>query len=385
MPSINGKPDASVVAALRRGLLRWYREHHRRLPWRSTPAPAPAPGSGGNRTGKNRADPYHVLVSEAMLQQTQVATVVGYFARFVAALPTVRALAEADEQAVLRLWQGLGYYRRARHLHAAARAIVTEHGGAVPDTVAGLLQLPGVGRYTAGAVASIAFARRAAVLDGNVTRVLTRLFAIDQPVDRPHVKAMLWKLAERLVPPTHPGDFNQALMELGAVICTPRRPACLSCPVSRWCRANQSGQVQRYPVSAARRAPRPVGHHVVAIEKGGAFLFEQRPPEGLWSNLWQMPTAEDLAADASGRTVGRWVARRFGIALRGLRNTGAFTHPTTHRRITFTLWRGSVASGRLKRGAGVWRRQDRIDDLPLSNPQRRAIAELRGTEASRVG
>ena len=198
-------PDAGPRAArVRRRLLAWYDKNQRPMPWRALKGRTP--------------NPYHVLVSEAMLQQTQVVTVVPYFQRFVGAMPTVCDLASAKEQEVLRLWQGLGYYRRARNLHAAARVIVRDHGGQVPDTVEALLNLPGIGRYTAGAIASIAYGRAAPILDGNVARVFARLFLIEQPVDAPETRKTLWRLAEELVPPKRPGDFNQAVMELGALV-----------------------------------------------------------------------------------------------------------------------------------------------------------------------
>ncbi|MEZ6191711.1 MAG: A/G-specific adenine glycosylase [Phycisphaerales bacterium] len=212
-------PDADPrVGKVRQRLLKWYDAHRRHLPWRADKSETP--------------NPYHVLVSEAMLQQTQVATVIPYFNRFIEALPTVDDLAAADEQAVLRLWQGLGYYRRARNLHAAAKAIQQEHGGKVPDTIEALLKLPGVGRYTAGAIASIAYGRPAPILDGNVARVLARLFLIEQPVDAPKTRNTLWQLAEQLVPDKRAGDFNQAVMELGALVCTKVNPSCEACPLS---------------------------------------------------------------------------------------------------------------------------------------------------------
>ncbi|MEX0744483.1 MAG: A/G-specific adenine glycosylase, partial [Phycisphaeraceae bacterium] len=268
---------------LRRALRRWYVANHRALPWRTPPNGGAVP-----------PDPYHVLVSEAMLQQTQVATVVAYFERFIAAFPTVEALATADEQQVLRHWQGLGYYRRARHLHAAARRIAADHAGRVPDTVDALLALPGVGRYTAGAVASIAFDRRAPILDGNVARVLARWFAVDELIDQPAGRATLWRLAERVLPQRSVGDFNQALMELGALVCTPSAPKCDTCPVASLCDAKRAERVAELPRRSPRKVPRAVRHVVAAVERDGRYLFEQRPGDGLWSNMWQLPTHESL-------------------------------------------------------------------------------------------
>jgi A/G-specific adenine glycosylase len=343
---------------LRRKLLAWYRRARRDMPWRSDPP-----------------NPYHVLVSEAMLQQTQVATVIDYFNRFVDRLPTIAALADADEQLVLRLWQGLGYYRRARHLHSAARRIVTQHAGRIPTTAAELLQLPGVGRYTAAAVASIAFKQPVAVLDGNVARVLARWFAIDRSIDDAPVKAELWSLAESLVPQhprASPGDYNQAVMELGALVCTPRQPQCLACPVASLCRAHALGRADDLPVRHTRRKPVAVTHHVIALRRGRKLLFEQRPPDGLWSNMWQLPTAEavpevDLPA---------WLAARVGLTPPKLQRIATFTHQTTHRTIDFVLWSAPAPGGRGRPTVGTWRTPSDIDDLPLPNPQHKALSLL---------
>jgi A/G-specific adenine glycosylase len=357
MPRI-APPSTATIAALRRDLLRWYRAHCRDLPWR-----------------RDEPIAYHVLVSEAMLQQTQVATVVDYFHRFIAALPTVRSLAAADEQVVLRLWQGLGYYRRARHLHAAAKAIVSEHAGVVPREVDALLALPGVGRYTAGAIASIAYGVPVPILDGNVARVLARWFAIEASIDDNAVRSELWSLAAAMVPRDDAGDFNQAMMELGALVCVPRGPVCLTCAVRDHCRAAAEGLAEKLPIRNLRRAPKAVQHQVIAVERGGKWLFEQRPDKGLWSAMWQMPTVEN-AATVDEISLLAWLHERFGLDCDALVRVERFTHQTTHRTIDFNVWRTRVAGGRLKRGSGVWRGLDALDDLPLPNPQRRAVKVL---------
>jgi A/G-specific adenine glycosylase len=346
------------VRGLRRGLLRWYRTHHRKLPWRPTPG--------------QRPDPYHTLVSEAMLQQTQVATVIPYFERFIAAFPTLADLADADEQAVLTRWQGLGYYRRARNLHAAARLCVKEHDGRVPASLDALLDLPGVGRYTAGAVASIAFGRRAPILDGNVARVLARWVALDQPIDQPAIRRRLWSLAQTLVPPRNPGDFNQAMMELGATLCTPREPRCMACPVRQHCRAFAEGRTAELPITTPRKAPQTVTHRVLAIRRGRRFLFEQRPDHGLWSAMWQCPTLEK----PENPSLAAWAHQRFGLTITEPQTLDAFTHQTTHRTIRFLVHRAQVTAGRLRPGAGQWRHLHDLDDLPLPNPQRQVVTLL---------
>jgi len=357
--------------ALRKKLLAWYRRHRRDLPWREM-------------NGRS-VHPYHVLLSEAMLQQTQVTTVVPYFHRFIEAFPAVNDLAEADEQRVLTLWQGLGYYRRARNLHAAAKMIVRDFAGEVPKSVEDLLKLPGVGQYTAGAIASIAHGTRAAVVDGNVERVFARLMLIEDPINAPATKKKVWAIAEDLVPKSSPGDYNQALMELGAMICTPKLPKCFVCPVREQCRAVQETNPEALPIKLAKKKPKDVTHAVIAAERNGKYLFEQRPSEGLWSNMWQLPTFEmPVEKRESGRRVNTllidWFQERFGLRLDTPQQITEFTHQTTHRTIRFVVLQASVASGRLKPNAGVWRRLNQIHDLPMSNPQRMAISMLRKAE-----
>lgn len=343
---------------IRRALVRWYDRYHRRLPWR-----------------RAKADPYLVLVSEIMLQQTQVATVIGYFNRFIEAFPTVDALAAADERHVLRLWQGLGYYRRALNLHRAARTIMTDFRGRVPEERSLLLTLPGVGPYTAGAVASIAFEAPEPVLDGNVGRVLSRWFNIRSPIDEPKTNRLLWDLAGGLVPRSRPGRFNQAMMELGALVCTPRRPRCKSCPVSKWCHARIVGEAESLPTRAERRAPLTVSHHVVAVRRRGRYIFERRGNDGLWSGMWQLPTAEGLGPRPGPKRVRSWLLRHRGLDADRLARIAKFTQRTTHRTIGFVLWQVSTHRGRLTAEA-VWRRLDQVQDLPIANPQRRALALL---------
>lgn len=346
-------------------LLRWYGKHHRKLPWR-TAAP----------------NPYYTLVSEAMLQQTQVATVVAYFNRFVEAFPDIHALAAADEQQVLTLWQGLGYYRRARNLHAAAKMVVGDFAGRVPDNVDDLLKLPGVGRYTAGAIASIAYDTPAPILDGNVARVLARVEGIEQSIDENKTKARLWELADAAVPEKSAGDFNQALMELGALVCTPKQPSCDACPLAGECEALSRGIVAQLPVRNARKKPKPVDHHIVAIEKAGKYLIEQRPDTGLWSRMWQLPTWEHLpdakasAANINAADIASWAKQHVGLSLCDINMQLQFDHATTHRAIRFTLWHAKVESGRLKADAGQWRNLDDLKNLPLANPQKAAIKKL---------
>lgn len=314
-----------------------------------------------------------------MLQQTQVATVLDYFRRFIDHFPTLQSLADADEQQVLTLWQGLGYYRRARHLHAAARLIVAEHGGVIPGTVEQLLKLPGVGNYTAGAIASIAFGKQAPILDGNVARVLSRWFAVKTPIDEPATKAELWRLAAVLTPAKHPGDFNQAMMDLGATVCTPRSPSCLTCPMAAECQAHAAGMADKLPVRLPRTPPREVTHHIVAVEHQGQWLLERRPDKGLWSRMWQMPTAEDWPQAVDADHIRAWMHDRTGLKVR-LKQLAvdSFTHQTTHRTIRFVVHHATTTGGRLRDDAGAWRTIGDISDLPLAKPQQRVAAWCSG-------
>ena len=309
----------------RRELLRWYVAHRRDLPWRIL------------RVDSGRPDPYHVLLSEFMLQQTQVAIVVPYFLRFLEAFPTLTDLAAADEQRVLRLWQGLGYYSRARNLLRAVRAVVAAHNGEVPATVDALLTLPGVGRYTAGAIASIAHGTRAPIVDGNVARVICRLDAIrGDPRDR-MVLAKLWMRAEELVPADQPGDFNSAMMELGATVCTPRNPQCLICPVAAACEAREQNlQNVIPPPKKAKQTPletRTVFCIHRTIDGATEYAFEQRPSTGRWAGMWQFPTRDPSTPDAT--ELARCMADPFPI--------GTVTHSLTHRRYTFNAIVGPLA------------------------------------------
>lgn len=258
-------------------LLAWYDRHRRVLPWRALPG--------------EKADPYRVWASEIMLQQTTIAAVKPYFERFMAQFPTVEALAAAPSEAVMTAWAGLGYYSRARNLHACAQAVVTEHGGRFPDTEEGLRRLPGIGAYTAGAVAAIAFDRPAAAVDGNVERVMTRLFAIEALM--PAAKPLVRERVLSLLPPERPGDFAQALMDLGATICTPRNPACGLCPWREPCLARAEGTQESFPRKAAKKTGTTRhGGAFVLLRADGAVLLRTRPGKGLLGGMAEVPTSE---------------------------------------------------------------------------------------------
>lgn len=300
-------------------LLAWYRRSHRDLPWRRT------------------RNPYAILVSEIMLQQTQVKTVIPYFLRWLKRFPNVRALAAASERDVLKSWEGLGYYRRARLLHAAARRIVERHAGHFPESVEAIAALPGVGRYTLGAVGSIAFGLRLPVLDGNVIRVLCRWYGIDDDTRKTVTRKRLWALAEGLLPPEdgQAGDFNQAMMELGATVCLPRKPMCLICPVRKGCRAFKTGEQEVLPRAATRRATVREFEYAGLVMKRGRVLLCQRAGGQRMEALWQFPSVV-----MSRRTRG-WVEewnRTFGL-FETREEIHSLNYSVTHHRIHLTLHR----------------------------------------------
>jgi A/G-specific adenine glycosylase len=354
-----------------RRLLDWYDRSRRHLPWRLA-AGAAAPGAA--------LDPYHVLVSEAMLQQTQVATVIPYYERFIKRFPTLAALAEADEQDVLRLWQGLGYYSRARNLQAAARAVVARFGGRLPQTVEELLTLPGVGRYTAGAVASIAFDRRAPIVDGNVARVLCRIDQIESdPRDKP-TQEILWARAEQILPSARLGDFNSALMELGALVCTPRAPQCLICPVRAHCEAFAAGVQEQIPPPRRTRPTPLLRRSVLCVRRPGSgnheteqWLIEQRPPTGRWAGMWQFVTFEANGAEPSRRAV----REHLSFDVDTPRLVGIVRHALTHRRYEFDVYVCTARTAGNGTAPGptprAWVTRCGLDAYPLPRPHLKII------------
>jgi A/G-specific adenine glycosylase len=313
----------------RRPMLAWYRRHRRDLPWRRT------------------RDPYRIWVSEVMLQQTQVATARPYYGSFLRRFPTLRVLAAASEPQVLAAWAGLGYYRRARHLLEASRIVVRDHAGRVPDDPQAFSRLPGVGRYTVGAVLSIAFDRPLAVLDGNVGRVLSRWFAWPVSVRDARGAQRLWGRADSLVPMRRPGEWNQALMELGATICTPRRPRCPECPVKVRCRAFARGRPEDFPPATRRRATERIRRAVVLVERSGRVLMVRR--EGaLLAGLWEPPGIEVGERQETARDLGAALA---AVGVRaGLEPTARrVRHTITHRSIEVEVWKGTLAAAAPRR------------------------------------
>ncbi len=355
LPANVDLPASAVRQAIRRKLLTWYDRNKRDLPWR-------------RRVG----DGYATWVSEIMLQQTQVETVIPYFERFMTRFPTVRALARATDDQLLAHWQGLGYYRRAANLHKAAR-MVAGNGGSLPDTVDGLLKLPGVGRYTAGAIASIAFDRRAAVVDGNVMRVFARLFEIDDDIADARTQKRFWVLAEELLPRGRCGDFNQAIMDLGATVCTPTGPQCPACPLRNHCVAYENGDPARLPVRKRARVVPEIGHVVAMIRRGDSFLMTKRPPGGLWSGLWEFPNTV-VENSESPETALERVLKQLKIPKpKSIEPIGRVTHRLTHRLMHFDLFEISANSKQV----GVVAKWTRPGKVGISTACKRMLTKLR--------
>jgi A/G-specific adenine glycosylase len=338
-------------------LLPWYDDARRDLPWRKT------------------RDPYAVWVSEMMLQQTQVATVLGYYERWMKRFPTVKALASAVEDDVLHAWQGLGYYSRARNLWRGARAVVSEHGGRIPRTAAALRALPGIGPYSAGAIASIAFGERAPLVDGNVVRVLCRVFGLRGDPSRSPLKTELWDIAGRLVPEDRPGDFNQALMELGATVCTPRAPRCEGCPLRKGCTARRDGLVERLPELPKRTESVAVPRAAAVVERGGKVLCV-RVPDGAarWAGMWQMPNADVASDETAEAAASRAVREAAGFSVHSGERLLRVRHSVTHHRITLDVFRCEARGGNARAvgaSAVAWIAPARLDELAMPSAHRR--------------
>ena len=310
-------PDPNQLAA---PLLDWYAREGRSLPWRGVD------------------DLYAILVSELMCQQTRIDTALRYFGSFMERFPTAQALASASEEEVMSAWAGLGFYRRARNLHRAAQIIVEEHGGRVPECPDTLGRLPGLGRYTVGAILSSGRNAKLPILDGNVIRVLSRVYSIDEAPDRAAPLRRLWELAEAILPDDRPGDFNQAIMDLGATVCRHPSPNCTSCPFVGFCTSHASGQAEEFPRPGRRSKVKTVRRVALFCEgSDGRFLLRRRPADGLLSRLWELPSA-DLSEGEDAESV----VRRLVPKLQGLSLSGTVEHRFSHRHWTTQVYRATA-------------------------------------------
>ncbi|MCD1265124.1 A/G-specific adenine glycosylase [Shinella sumterensis] len=339
-------------------LLAWYDRHHRDLPWRVSP-PMAARGE--------TADPYRVWLSEVMLQQTTVQAVKSYFALFTSRWPTVTDLAKADNEDVMKSWAGLGYYARARNLKKCAEAVAFGHGGVFPDTAEGLKALPGIGDYTAAAIAAIAFNRHSAVLDGNVERVISRLHAIETPL--PAAKPEMRALVAAMTPQDRPGDFAQGMMDLGATICTPRRPACALCPFNAQCRVLGQDDPELYPRKAAKKEkPVRLGAAFVAEDETGAIFLRKRVESGLLGGMTEVPGSQWTARIDGDTGTG---AAPFAAAWQAC---GTVVHVFTHFELRLTVYR-SKASRDAAAGEGWWQPRETLDGEALPTVMKKAIKQ----------
>lgn len=336
-------------------LLTWYRDNKRNLPWRGHP------------------DSYAVWVSEIMLQQTRVEAVIPYFERWMKRFPTINVLAQASEQDVLNFWEGLGYYSRARNLHKAAQIVAEQHGGQLPHDLDALRKLPGIGRYTVGAIASMAFGMDEPTLDGNIRRVLARVFDVSEPADSPVGEKILWKLAAKHLPKSEASDYNQALMDLGAMICLPKNPRCLICPVMKLCKARQLGiQEQRPVVKPKKRIPHYV-HAAAVIERNGRVLLAKRPSKGLLGGMWEFPNAR-VDGDPA-KELAKAIKTAARLKVRRKEALEIVEHAYSHFGVTVHPFRCELVSMSENQNL-KWVRVGELEDYPMGRIDRQIARQL---------
>ncbi|MCZ6533272.1 MAG: A/G-specific adenine glycosylase [SAR324 cluster bacterium] len=356
-------PQRGKDGALRKALLKWFAEARRPLPWRE------------------RYDPYQVWISEIMLQQTQVETVLPYFARWMAAFPDVAAVAGAPQEVLLKAWEGLGYYSRARNLGRAARRIVTDHGGVLPASPEVLRSLPGIGPYTAGAIASIGFNVSTPAVDGNVSRVLGLLLALPDPVNTPRGRARVWEIAARLVPVRNARAFNEGLMELGALVCRARAPACDACPLANHCAAHARGTPEAFPRKQPRARRRRLRGVLLLLGRGKQVLLRKRPGEGLWGGMWEIPWLERRRGEGCAAALTRLLDGLELPLCAPPRKLGVVDHGLTHIQMRLDCYRAEIKEEQSSTWASTpsgqplrWAAPGTLRKLPLARLSHKAIA-----------
>ena len=337
-------------------LLNWYNQQKRSLPWRDHP------------------DPYAVWVSEIMLQQTRVDTVIPYFEKWMGLFPTVKALASASEQDVLNAWEGLGYYSRARNLHKAAKVVVEKFNGELPRDLDDLRSLPGIGRYTVGAIASMAFGMDEPTLDGNLRRVFSRLFDVEEVANSPVGEKMLWELAAKNLPKGQAGDYNQALMDLGATICLPKNPRCLLCPLMSRCKARENGTQEMRPVLKAKQAVPSYVHAAAVIVGRGRVLLSHRPAEGLLGGMWEFPNARVEGDPAKALVKGLKAATQ--IQVKRKEALDLVEHAYSHFRVTVYPFLCEIVSAP-KRKNLKWVKLSKLEDYPMGKVDRQIARQIK--------
>jgi A/G-specific adenine glycosylase len=354
--------DPNLITLFQTQLLTWYDQNHRKLPWRET------------------KDPYAIWVSEVMLQQTQVKTVIPYYLKFLNRFPTIQDLADSDLQRVLKAWEGLGYYGRARNMHKAAHTIVQAHHGTFPDTWEQIHALPGIGDYIAAAVLSIVFNSPYAVVDGNVKRVLSRFLKIDTPVNKAAAGKAFKKHADGLLYTPDPGKYNQALMELGALVCTPTAPLCSTCPIQAGCKAFQSSSVETYP-KRVKAKQTPLYHIAIGVVlKYNKVLITKRRDDGLLGGLWEFPGGKIKQGETPETACIREIKEETGLQVAGLEYLTQVKHAYTHFKIIVDVFICNNASGTLVLDGPVdhqWITLEKIDDYPFPKANHKFIPRLR--------
>lgn len=334
-------------------LLRWFEKKARDLPWRRT------------------RDPYAIWVSEIMLQQTQVATVIPYYKKFLKSFPTVRHLAKADLSKVLKVWEGLGYYSRARNLHRASQTVLNHFQRKIPDNLKDLRTLPGIGKYTAGAILSIAYNKEAPILDGNVKRVLSRIFAVSSNPLKGKTEGLLWHLSESLIPRGSARSFNQGLMDLGSMICTQKDPQCPRCPLRQFCQGRVSGHPERYPSKVTRKPTPHINAISAVIQRDGRVLLHQRPTKGLLGGLWEFPNWK--SEEKRRVRLRNYIKKETGMNVKVKESIGTFKQTFSHFKLTLQVYHCQAIDGRPK---GKWVPINKLDQLPMSRIHRRIAQSI---------
>lgn len=342
-------------------LVSWFKKSQRDLPWRKT------------------YDPYQVWISEIMLQQTQVATALPYFKRWLTELPTVKSVAEAKEDKVLKLWEGLGYYSRARNLQKAARAVMEEHQGSIPKSHEEILKLPGIGKYTAGAITSIAFNQEKPIVDGNVIRVLARLFNFSENTKLPNNLKKFWLRAEDLIPKGQARYFNQGMMELGALICKPQNPNCQACPLQKKCESYKKGNQNELPFKGEKQEKIPIKVSIAVIRKNGKIFIQKRPSKGLMGGLWEFPGGKAEKGETAPETLKREISEELGITLKNVKKIKKIKHGYTKYSVDLTCFEAEPDQGNLQAKSASeskWVKPEELGNYPFPVANLKLIKDL---------